>query len=81
MKKMHEEQMITMCRYLVSLGLWGNGEGDPGGGGVGAEGLGVQVPPHLVLPRSRHTALAHLGPLHLLRETASNHIHEYKYES
>lgn len=56
---MLEDQMYKdMWTYLVSLGLGGNREGDSGGGGVGAEGLGVQVPPHLVLPRARQTILA-----------------------
>ena len=43
---------------------------------MGAEGLGLQVPPHLVLPRAGQPPLTHLRPLHLLGKAVP--IHTYK---
>ena len=58
--------LLTTRMYLVCLGLRCNREGDSAGSGVSAEGLGLQISPHLVLPRARQPPLTRLRPLHLL---------------
>lgn len=58
--------LLTTRIYLVCLGLRGNRERDPAGSGVSAEGLRLQISPHLVLPRARQPPLTRLRPLHLL---------------
>ena len=72
-------RFIVTWGYLFCLGLRGDRERDPGGGGVGAEGLGLQVPPHLVLAWPRHTPLTLLRPLRLLVEAVP--IDTHKLES
>lgn len=43
---------------------------------MGAEGLGLQVSPHLVLAWARQMPLALLRPLHLLGEAVASHKHK-----